>query len=248
MAVQQRLLIVAHAGAAGHRGIRPTIQHLEDHFFWDTLRVDAKSFIHSCILCLKTCGGGIDPRQQLQQQYALTPRVMIHFDFCKLVPGFEDYGYVLVIKDDFSTFTWLWPCRDPSALSASDGILHWCATFGIAPFWLSDQGNHFRNALLQEVRHRLRAEHHFVSVYSLWANGAVERVNRELVRLMRTLLAEQCLTPAAWPSVLLLTQASINNTPAEVRLAGQTPSQVMFGSEQIRPLDSGLGLVTESRC
>ena len=62
---------------------------------------------------------------------------------------------------------------------------------------------------------------------------------------MRTLLAEQCLTPAAWPSVLLLTQAAINNTPAEVRLAGQTPSQIMFGSEQIHPLDSVLGLVTE---
>ena len=50
----------------------------------------------------------------------------------------------------------------------------------------------------------------------------------------------------AWPSVLLLTQAAINNTPAEVvRLAGQTPSQVMFGPEQIRRLDSILGLVTE---
>ena len=58
----------------------------------------------------------------------------------------------------------------------------------------------------------------------------MERVNRELVRLMRTLLAEQCLTPVAWPSILLLTQAAIDNTPAEVRPAGQTPSQVMFGS------------------
>ena len=45
--------------------------------------------------------------------------------------------------------------------------------------------------------------------------------------------------------MLLLAQAAINNTPAEVRLAGQTPSQVMFGSEQIRPLDSVLGLVME---
>ena len=104
---------------------------------------------------------------------------------------------------------------------------------------------HFRNSVMQEVRHRLRAEHHFVSVYSPWANGAVERVNRELVRLMRTLLAEGCLTPAAWPSVLMLTQATINNTAAEVRLAGQSPSQVMFGTDQIQPLDSVLGLTTD---
>ena len=62
---------------------------------------------------------------------------------------------------------------------------------------------------------------------------------------MRTLLAENCLTPAAWSSVLLLTQSTINNTPAEVRLAGQTPAQVMFGMDQIRPLDSVLGLTVE---
>ena len=79
-------------------------------------------------------------------------------------PGFEDYGYVLVIKDDFSTLTCLWPCREVSALAAADGILHCFATFGKAPFWLSDQGTHFQNALLQEVHHRLRVENHFVSV------------------------------------------------------------------------------------
>ena len=243
--IQQRLLIVAHAGAAGHRGIRPTIRQLEQRFFWESLRRDVQTFVRGCLLCMKTRGGGIIPRHLLHQQYALQPRKMLHFDFCKLAPGLQDYGYVLVLKDDFSTFTWLWPCRDQTALSAAEGILHWSATFGIPSFWVSDQGTHFRNAVIQEVQHRLRAEHHFISVYSPWANGAVERVNRELVRLMRTLLAEECLTPASWPSVLLLAQATINNTPAEVRLAGQTPSQVMFGMDQLQPLDSVLGLLTE---
>ena len=112
---------------------------------------------------MKTRGGGIIPRHLLHhQQYALAPRKMLHFDFCKLAPGLNDYGYVLVLKDDFSTFCWLWPCRDQSALSAAEGIIHWSATFEIPSFWVSDQGNHFRNAVMQEVQHRLRAEHHFI--------------------------------------------------------------------------------------
>ena len=118
---------------------------------------------------MKTRGGGIIPRHLLHQQYTLAPREMLHFDFCKLAPGLQDYGYVLVLKDDFSTFSWLWPCRDQSALSAAEGILHWSATFGIPSFWVSDRGTHFRNAVMQEVQHRLRAEHHFISVYSPWA-------------------------------------------------------------------------------
>ena len=52
--IRQRLLIVAHAGAAGHRGIRPNIQQLEQRLFWSTLRRDVQSFIRGCLLCMKT--------------------------------------------------------------------------------------------------------------------------------------------------------------------------------------------------
>ncbi|KAJ0392197.1 hypothetical protein ATCC90586_010566 [Pythium insidiosum] len=43
--LQQRLCVLAHAGASGHRGIKPTTQALEKVFWWSTLREDVAVFV-----------------------------------------------------------------------------------------------------------------------------------------------------------------------------------------------------------
>ena len=240
--VRVRLLVIAHAGAAGHRSISSTTEELEKRFFWANMRKDIKTFMQRCLLCVKTKGGGLVPRPQLHQLAATTPGKMIHFDYCKMTQGEGGMAYVLVIKDNFSTFTWLWQCASATAAETVLALLTWFGTFGVADTWISDQGTHFMNEVMKGVCKALRTEHHFVTVYSPWANGAVERVNRELVRLMRTLLAEAGLQPTQWPSALMLSQAIVNNTSSLVRLAGLTPHEVMFGRKCTRPLDAILGI------
>ena len=90
-------------------------------------------------------------------------------------------------------------------------------------------------------RKSLRVEHQFVTAYSAWANGVVERANRELVRTLRGLLAETNQRPEMWHTVAPLAQAIINNTPSHSRLNGLTPHEVMFGSPATQPLDTVLG-------
>ncbi|KAE9052854.1 hypothetical protein PR001_g141 [Phytophthora rubi] len=56
--------------------------------------------------------------------------------------------------------------------------------------WMSDQGTHFKNELMAGLRQRLKGVHTFVPVYTPWANGTVERLNRDILHVVRAVLLE----------------------------------------------------------
>ncbi|KAE9052855.1 hypothetical protein PR003_g142 [Phytophthora rubi] len=59
--------------------------------------------------------------------------------------------------------------------------------------WMSDQGTQFKNELVAGLRQRLKGVHTFVPVYTPWVNGTVERLNRDILHVVRAL-------PAMWMS------------------------------------------------
>ena len=56
--LRARLLVIAHAGAAGHRGQRVTERDLKARFIWSELAQQVSEFVRQCLLCCKTRGGG----------------------------------------------------------------------------------------------------------------------------------------------------------------------------------------------
>ncbi len=57
--LQLSLLVIAHAVAMGHRGVKATEQALKETFCWVGLQVDAATFIRECLQCRCIEGGGI---------------------------------------------------------------------------------------------------------------------------------------------------------------------------------------------
>ena len=55
---------------------------------------------------------------------------------------------------------------------------------------ITDGGTNFVNHLVQVLVRRFRAHHHVTTAYAPWANGVIERVNREIVKLWRVLMAQ----------------------------------------------------------
>lgn len=104
-----RLIIAAHTGIGGHRGVKVTEASIKSHFFWSKMDDDITKFITSCIHCLSTRTGEIIPRPLGHALHAVEPNKMLHFDFCYMSPGKDDFTYVLVLKDDFSGYVWLEP-------------------------------------------------------------------------------------------------------------------------------------------
>jgi transposase InsO family protein len=71
-----------------------------------------------------------------------------------------------MIKDDLSGYVWLIPSQGAYAATVLDALLSWFAAFGVSMTWVSDQGSHFKNTVLEDVRRALRSRHHFTTAYS----------------------------------------------------------------------------------
>eukprot|EP00644_Phytophthora_capsici_P005410 jgi/Phyca11/97370/e_gw1.1.1668.1 len=65
--------------------------------------------------------------------------------------------------------------------------------------WISDQGSHFKNEVVSELSRRLRTQQEFTPAYCPWINGSVERVNRDILQVIRTMILD--LNHTAVPSL-----------------------------------------------
>jgi transposase InsO family protein len=86
--------------------------------------------------------------------------------------------YVLVIVDYYSRYAWVFFLADK------------VETFGFVRAIRSDNGNEFKNSHFETFCRDLGLEHQFSSPYVACQNGAVERKNRSLCEMARTMLDE----------------------------------------------------------
>ncbi|KAE9282551.1 hypothetical protein PR003_g27380 [Phytophthora rubi] len=219
--LQQRLCVVAHAGASGHRGGRATQQALEAVFYWSSLGADVAAFVNGCLHCMTTASGRI-PRPFGETLVATKPNELLHFDYLTMVEGEGGLKYVLVLKDGMSGYVELVARLQATADTAYRALIDWFKRFGVVHQWASDQGAHFRNQIIEQLQRALGAHHHFVTAYTPWANGTVEVANREVPKAMKALLSERRLSVRDWPALLPVVQAALNGMPAD-RLGGTTP-------------------------
>ncbi|GMG15436.1 unnamed protein product [Phytophthora fragariaefolia] len=86
----------------------------------------------------------------------------------------SDDKYILVIKDDVSKYVWFFAVPDATADTTYTCLMDWFAAFGVCLAWVSDQGTHFRNEVIQALQYALGAHHHFTTARCPWANRTVE--------------------------------------------------------------------------
>lgn len=243
-----KLLTVAHAGQAGHRGVDATAASLREEFTWRKIQIDAKDFVSNCLLCILSRTGSKIPRPLSITLHGSRPNEVLHFDYLFLGEGETDKKYVLVVKDDFSGYAWLSPSTSATAAHAAEVLARWQRTFTTPVYWVSDQGAHFINELMSNMAEAHNIQHRPTVAYSPWVNGTVERLNRDILAALRAVLGELKLAPQDWPSVIDIIPSVLNEAP-ESRLGrnddGSTRSalEVMTG---IRPRRSILQVIPQS--
>jgi transposase InsO family protein len=105
--------------------------------------------------------------------------------------GGSKYG--LVIVDDFPRFTWVFFLQDKSE---TQGTLKRFLRRAQNKFELkvkkirSDNGSKFKNLQVEEYLEEEGAKHEFSAPYTPQQNGVVERKNRTLIDMARTMLGE----------------------------------------------------------
>jgi len=236
-----RLLTIAHAGESGHRGTDPTEQALREHFVWKDQREDVRSFISSCLLCVLGKSGNKIPRPLSTTIHACKPNEVIHFDYLFLGENDKEQKYVLVVKDDLSGYCWLEPSASACSEHTAEVLARWMRIFTTPSIWVSDQGSHFKNEVLEYLAKDHRIRHKFSVAYSPWANGTVESLMRSILSATRAMLTELKLGPQDWASVLpsiaiALNQTSLGRLGRRKDGTARTPLEVMTGIEPRRPL------------
>jgi hypothetical protein len=120
---------------------------------------------------------------------------LLHMDLFGTVAYLSIGGskYGLVIVDDFSLFTWVFFLQDKSE---TQGILKCFLKRVQNEFELkvkkirSDNGSEFKNLQVEEYLKEEGIKHKFSTPYTPQQNGVVERKNRMLINMARTMLGE----------------------------------------------------------
>jgi hypothetical protein len=122
----------------------------------------------------------------------------------------------------------------------------WCARYGVPKVLRSDGGSHFVNGVVKELCEKLGIRHEITAAYCSFSNGSVERVNREIKKLLNLLIVERRQSNEQWPMWISAVMSIINST-CTPRLGGSCARKVFLGFDATDPLtvlyDVELGLV-----
>ncbi|GMF62878.1 unnamed protein product [Phytophthora fragariaefolia] len=135
------------------------------------------------------------------------------------------------MKDNFSHFCELVPCDSPTSEVTVKGLVAWHSRFGIPSQWLSDNGSHFTNQVMTELCKRLKCQQNFVVAYGPWVNGSVERANRDILQVLKTMILEYRISHQDWMYLVPLVQANMNHSPV-ASLANRAPIELRYGVVQ----------------
>ncbi|KAH9120903.1 hypothetical protein AeMF1_007124 [Aphanomyces euteiches] len=119
--LQQRLCVIAHQGAAGHRRVAATVKSVSDMFWWATLAQDVETFVKACLHCMQV-DRDVVHRPLGSALHAEKPNELIHFDWLSMPMSTSGLKHVLVIKDDMSGFVHLFPAESADATSTATAL------------------------------------------------------------------------------------------------------------------------------
>ncbi|WVZ75671.1 LOW QUALITY PROTEIN: hypothetical protein U9M48_023706 [Paspalum notatum var. saurae] len=172
------------------------------------------------------------PVSQVMTSY---PGELLHMDTVgpARVASVSGKWYVLVIVDDFSRFSWVFfmEFKDEAFGFVRDLVLRLRNESHKAMRAIrSDNSGEFRNSRFKNFCRDLGLEHQFSSPYTQTQNGVVERKNRTLVEMVRTILDEHR-TPRRFWAEAVNTACYIANRIFLRAFLGKTSYELRFGRQ-----------------
>eukprot|EP01029_Cantina_marsupialis_P027420 TRINITY_DN7672_c0_g1_i1.p1 TRINITY_DN7672_c0_g1~~TRINITY_DN7672_c0_g1_i1.p1 ORF type:complete len:458 (-),score=71.42 TRINITY_DN7672_c0_g1_i1:1042-2415(-) len=214
---------------AGHFGENKTIQRIFDSgFYWVNMKKETKEFIKNCLICTSVK----DKRERVAHSNmmvfpAVNPFDVVHVDF---VGPFEissqENKYVLVLIDRFTRYIACVPTASTDLTPVKFAIeSRICCVHGVPNQVTADNGPPFNSAELDVWLSAIGSKLHLVTPYTPQANGAVERANKVVVDLIRSMLAQ--FKGVEWDTVLPFVEFQYNTHVN--RVTGYSPYQLVFG-------------------
>jgi hypothetical protein len=217
-----------HNSIIGHHGFKRTQQLLQSAgITWSDMSHDIKMFLKTCLICQKVKPS---PAAEISSTYHLVgnyPMESVSVDTIGPLP-MDSFGnkYILVIIDNFTKYSMLYPTATTTAVSFVQALINHIGIFGFIKFLRTDGGSQFTADVCQELSSYLKFSHLIVLPYHHSGNGLVERRNREINKHLRAMVLSDRIS-SEWSTYLPLVQR-IANSHFDSSI-GTTPTQLLFG-------------------
>ena len=215
-----------HSGVCGvHQSARKIHLALKKLHYWPNMRGDIEKWVRSCPICAFTR----EPRLNLpplQPIIAEAPFDLLCLDILQLGPTPKGNKYLLVMVDHFSKLLIAEPLKSKSAEEVVTALLDRVVlVHGVPRRIHSNKGREFVNTTVEQLAKVLGTEQSTTSGYNPRANGAAERANREIVRMLR----RSCIVQQEWDDRIQFVVFAYNATPHES--TGESPYFIIHGRD-----------------
>lgn len=194
-----------------------------------------KSVMEPCIACIKGKAHRL-PFPVGEAEKAVERLQLVHADICGPMsePSYGGSRYMLVILDDFTrkTFAFFLKSKDQvldhfkvflASVEVETGLKVKCIR--------TDNGTEFVNNKFDGFLRQMGIKHQLTVPYTPEQNGVVERANRTIVEMARTMLAEKNLSWRLWADACSTAVYTKNRLPHSGN-NGKIPEELWTGKAQ----------------
>ena len=240
---QKALLHYLHSNGlyGGHMGASSMIAEIKQTFYWKGYDQDIKDF---CKQCNCQFAKGIPDRKMgfLQLFPATKINDMVCIDHIGPMPTTIDgKKYITTYYDRYSGYAKSVCVESIDAFTtAANFISNWVCYYGIPNTILTDLGADFRGEIMHHLCEILDTNHKFTTSHHAACDGAVERFNRTLKSILKTISIDKNLDFSkgdSWDLYVPYVNSIHNNRLSRRTNFKLCPNEIMMGRRFMTPLN-----------
>uniref|UniRef100_A0A5S6R5R5 Integrase catalytic domain-containing protein n=1 Tax=Trichuris muris TaxID=70415 RepID=A0A5S6R5R5_TRIMR len=153
------------------------------------------------------------------------PRERLGVDILELPESTADNRYALAVQDYFTKWQRAFPLHNQTASTVAKQLVQLFHQMGPPEILHTGQGRTFESSVLKEVWYAFGVKKTRTTPYHPQGDGPVERTNRTILQILRTLAEKD----SQWDE--LLPAAALSYNTSQHTSTGFTPYEMMFGRQ-----------------
>lgn len=160
-----------HVGKSSHRGIQENLQALKRKYYWPNMTKTVSEIINTCLVC----NSSKYERRPIKAQLQLGPVTTRPFEKVFMDILTINKEKFLTIIDSFSKYAQAYLLTAADAISVAKALRIYFSHHGTPQLIISDQGQEFKNNVIQELLDMYKIKTHFTTIRNPQFNGTYYR-------------------------------------------------------------------------